>query len=262
VRFGVCTGIENAGRVAAAGWDYLELGVSSVLVPEAQSAAWDESKKRLLALPLPCETFNLFVPGALKITGPAVDTVALSRYVHTALARAAEVGGRVIVFGSGGARQLTEGWSAAQAHAQLLWFLHQCADAHESTGVVVAIEPLNRFECNLLHTVAEGAALAREVGRPGVQNLADTYHMERNGDETLADICASADCLAHVHTADTGRRAPSTGSYDHDALFQILRTIGYDARVSIECRFEDLESELPGALAHLKAAHRRAQSAR
>ena len=125
MRFGVCTGIENAGLVTAAGWDYLELGVSTALVPEAESAAWDQSKKRLLALPLPCETFNLFVPGALKITGPAVETAALSRYVHTALARAAEVGGKLIVFGSGGARQLSEDWSTTQAHAQLLWFLHQ-----------------------------------------------------------------------------------------------------------------------------------------
>lgn len=257
MRFGVCAGASRVERVAAAGWDYIELGVVSELVPEQDGAVWEEKRTFLSNLPLPCETFNLFVPKHLRITGPEVDRPALSRYVHTALARAAEVGGEVIVFGSGGARQLPEGWSVAQAHEQLLWFLHQCADAHEKTGVVVAIEPLNRHECNLLHTVTEGAALAREVGRAGVQNLADTYHMERNGEETLADILASADCLAHVHTADTGRKAPGTGTYDHTALFKTLRAAGYDARISIECNFTEgsLEAELQAALAHLKTAY-------
>ena len=265
MRFGVCAGLSRAGSIAAAGWDYLELGVAGELIPESDTAAWVAKKQTLRALPLPCETFNLFVPGKLKIVGPEVNQAALRGYVQTALARAAEVGGKVIVFGSGGARQLpASGWSVDQAHEQLLWFLNQCADAHEQTGVVVAIEPLNRHECNLVQTIAEGAALAREVGRPGVRNLADTYHMERNGDESLADILASADCLAHVHTADTGRKAPGTGVYDHAALFRALREAGYDARVSIECRFIDgeFETELTQALAHLKRAYRSSQSTR
>ncbi|WP_395138724.1 sugar phosphate isomerase/epimerase family protein [Armatimonas sp.] len=265
MQFGVCVGRSKAASVAAGGWDYIELGVAGELIPESEdTTAWAEKKATLLALPLPCKTFNLFVPGKLKITGPEVNQLALTHYAHRALSRAAEVGGEVIVFGSGGARQLPQsGWSAEQAHAQLVWFLNQCADAHEQTGVVVAIEPLNRHECNLLHTVAEGAALAREVGRPGVRNLADTYHMERNGDESLADILASADCLAHVHTADTGRKAPGTGVYDHAALFTALQEAGYDARVSIECNFTDgdFETELALALAHLKRAYRSAQSA-
>ena len=263
MRFGVCTGAGNASIVAATGWDYIELGVAGELIPEADGAAWAERKSALLALPLPCETFNLFVPKHLKITGPDVNQAALTHYVRTALTRAAEVGGKVIVFGSGGARQLPEsGWSAAQAHAQLLWFLNQCADAHETTGVIVAIEPLNRAECNVLHTVAEGAALAREVGRAGVKNLADTYHMEHNG-EPLTEILASADCLAHVHTADTERKAPGMGNFAHSALFRTLKDAGYDARVSIECSFTEgrFEAELGQALAHLKAAYRSAQSA-
>jgi sugar phosphate isomerase/epimerase len=262
MRFGVCAGLSRAAHVAAAGWDYIELGVASELIPEADAVVWTEKKAALLALPLPCETFNLFVPSRLKLTGPEVDSAALTRYVHTALARCAEVGGEIIVFGSGGARQLPEGWSAEQAQAQLVWFLNQCADAYEKTGVIVAIEPLNRQECNLLHTVSEGAALAREVGRAGVRNLADTYHMERNGDETLGDILTSADCLAHVHTADTDRKSPGSGSYDHEALFRTLKEASYTARVSIECTFTDFEAELAPALAHLKDAYRSAQSPR
>ena len=254
MRFGVCTSPSKAAAVAETGWDYLELGAASELVPEADESVWQERRAPLLALPLPIETFNLFVPRHLHITGPEVNEAALERYVHTALARAAQVGGQVMVFGSGGARQLPEGFSAQQADDQLLRFLGFCADAHEKTGVIVAIEPLNTMECNVINYVEEGARLARRLNRPGVQNLADTYHMERNG-ELLDVILASRDCLAHVHTADTGRKAPGTGTYDHLALFQTLRAAGYDARVSIECSFTDLETELARALTRLKHAY-------
>lgn len=254
MRFGVCTGLSKAALVAETGWDYLELGASSELIPEADESRWQQKCAGLLALPLPIEAFNLFVPRSLPITGPSVDRRALEHYVHTALSRAAIVGGRVIVFGSGGARQIPEGFSAQEAEDQILHFLGFCADAHEKTGVVVAIEPLNTLECNVINFVEEGARLARQLNRPGVQNLADTYHMERNG-ESLEVILASRDCLAHVHTADSDRKAPGTGSYNHVALFQTLQTAGYHARLSIECGFTDIEAELRLALKHLKQAY-------
>jgi sugar phosphate isomerase/epimerase len=254
MRFGVCCGVSKAPLLHSLGYDYIEPGASSELVPDQDDAVWAEKRRVLEQLPLPCETFNLFLRG-FKITGEAADFTAARAYVHTALARAAQVGGRLIVFGSGGARQVPEGFPKERAWEQLTQFLQICAEASEKTGVVVAIEPLNSHECNILNTVTEGAELARKVGHPGVQNLADSYHMERDG-EPLDAILASADVLAHVHTADTGRTAPGTNDYDHVSLFRTLRAAGYDRRVSIECTFgEDIETELSKALAHLKHAY-------
>ena len=128
------------------------------------------------------------------------------------------------------------GYGREAADADLLRFLGYCADAHEKTGVVVVIEPLSYAECNILNTVDEGADMARRINRPGVRALADTYHMEANG-ESLASIVAAADVLAHAHTADTGRFAPGTGDYDHAALFsgparRPLRRPSFPSRVS------------------------------
>ena len=254
MRFGVCTGSDKAPAVAAAGWDYLELGAASELIPEADEATWAAKRAQLLALPLVPEAFNLFVPRHLRITGPEADFAGLERYVPTALARAAEVGGKVIVFGSAGARNVPEGFPHPEAEAQLLRFLGLCADASEKTGVIVAIEPLNTGESNIIHRVEEGARLARRINRPGVRNLADTFHMEHNS-EPLEAIIASGDVLVHAHTADTSRKAPGTGVYDHVALFRAFQAAGYDARLSIECSFTDFASELETALAHLKQAY-------
>ncbi|MEI6431128.1 MAG: sugar phosphate isomerase/epimerase, partial [bacterium] len=71
---------------------------------------------------------------------------------------------------------------------------------------------------------------------------------------TIYDV---ADVLAHTHTADTGRGAPGTGVYDHAALFKTLHDARFDARISIECNWKDLPSEVGPALAKLREAHQK-----
>ena len=239
--------------IADAGYDYIELSVADDLIPDANDAAWAEKRQAIQAMPLRPEAFNSFVRSG-KITGPEADPERLRRYVRTALSRAREVGGEIIVFGSGGARNVPDGFPREQAERQILDFLGWCADASDKTGVVVVIEPLNKQESNILNTVTEGAEYARRVARPGVLNLADTYHMEKDA-EPLSAIVVSGDILAHTHTADTGRFAPGTGTYDHAAFFRALKEAKYDARLSVECTWKDFAAEVGPALAHLKAAH-------
>ncbi|MBC8103574.1 MAG: sugar phosphate isomerase/epimerase [Cytophagales bacterium] len=252
MRFGVCAGVDKAPLLAEAGYDYIELAVGGDLVPDEDEAAWGAKRPAIEALPLPVESFNSFVRKG-RIVGPDADFDWLERYVRSALSRAAQVGGKIIVFGSGGARRVPDGVPRDEAERQILRFLHLCADASERTGVVVAIEPLNRAESNIINSVAEGARLVKLVDRPGVRNLADSYHMEKD-DEPVSAVQEFGEVLAHVHTADTERGAPGTGVYDHSAFFRELRAVGYDSRVSIECSWKDLAAEAGPALAHLKRA--------
>ncbi len=253
MRFGVCAGIESAAALAAAGYDYIELSVAGDLIPDEDAAAWAEKRRAIAAMPLLPETYNSFIRSG-RIVGPDANFAWLRRYVGAALTRAAEVGGAVIVFGSGGARQVPEGFPQDEADRQLRDFLNLCGEISAKTGVVVAIEPLCKAECNHINLVSEGAAWCRTVGLPGVRNLADTYHMEREN-EPLSALIESADVLAHVHTADTGRLAPGTGTCDHAALFAALKSAKYDARLSIECNWDGKFAEqIAPALAHLKSS--------
>ncbi len=254
MRYGVCTGVGNAMILHEAGFDYIELSVAGDLVPEESDEIWNEKRDKIERMPLPVEAFNSFIRSG-KITGPEADLDRLRRYVTSALARAAEVGGEIIVFGSGGTREIPEGFSREKAVNQTLDFLNICADVSDHTGVVVAIEPLTKQECNFINLVSEGTSLVNQLSRKGVRVLADTYHMEQE-QEPLNAIIDAGPLLAHVHTADTGRYAPGTGGYDHAALFRALALAHYDKRVSVECSFNNaLDTQAVRSIMHLRAQY-------
>jgi len=246
MQFGICTGIENAEIARAAGFEFVEPTVRSLHA----GTNFDNIQAAHAAAGLPTPTFNVFVPGDLKITGPGADLARLQAYVAESLRRVQAVGGALVVFGSGGARNIPDGFEREAAWQQLIDFLRMVADEAGKTGVTIAIEPLNRRESNVLNSVAEGAALAQAVDRPAIRVLADLYHMQEEN-EPLDTVVEHADWLAHVHVADSGRQAPGLGSYPYAEFFGHLKTTGYAGRISVECRWRDFAEEAGAAVAYL-----------
>jgi sugar phosphate isomerase/epimerase len=250
MRIGCCCNIEDASIAYAAGFDFIECKVTSLL-PEESGDAVSTILAQHKAAPVLVAAFNVFLPGAMKIVGPTVDAARIGRYVDNALARVQEIGSEIIVFGSGVARAIPDGFPAEEARKQIIAFLHRVADAAEGTGITVVIEPLNRKESNVIHTVAEGAALAEAVSRFDIQVLADFYHMDEE-QEPLAHILDYQRWVKHIHVADTGRRAPGLGHYPYAEFADILRQSGYEGMVSIECRWENFQAEAAPALEFLR----------
>jgi len=237
---------------ARASYDYAEWGVGSVLRPLESEDAFRASLDALSAAALPYQVCNGFIPGELKITGPDADRSALREYVATAMERAERARVEVIVFGSGGARRIPEGFDVQAAHEQLVAFCSMVGPLAQDHGVTIAVEPLNTSECNVLTSVAECAALVREVAHPGIRLLVDAYHLMHDGD-SYDDIVKHGDLLAHVHIATVpGRRAPGTEPCDLSRFFGALAEASYVGRVSIEGKIPNPETELPVALATMR----------
>jgi len=250
IAIGICTSPEQAAKLAR-GYDYLELSVSSVLTPLEDDSSFANKSAALQALQPPVRAFNLFVPAELKVVGESVDWERVEIYVERALRRAAKVGAEKVVFGSGGSRAAPPGFSRAVAWDQLIRFLRICADQAALQSIAIAIEPLNRRECNIINSYAEGVRLARDVDRPEIRVLADIYHFMMDN-EPLDHISDEPDWLAHVHLADSGRLYPGSGSYPLERLFDILRDVGYPGGASVECRWgEDYADETAKALRFL-----------
>ena len=257
MRFGCCAGPEMGKALAQAGYDYIELSVSRHLQPEVADQDWAHLRRAIEAQPLPAEAFNTFLPGDLKVTGSLVDRERLGRYLHVAFERAGKLGGQAVVFGSGGARNVPEGFPRERAWQQLLDFVREAGDEAARVGVIVCAEPLNRDESNVINDLCEAVRLAQQAEHHQVKALADLYHMVREKEpmEHLADV---GDWISHVHVADTDRRPPGTGSYPYPAFFCSLQRVGYNGRCSVECRWEDLAQECGSALEFLRQMWKKA----
>ncbi len=241
IRIGCCCDITDAAIAHAAGFDFIECRVVSLL-PDEDDAAVAALIAQHQQSPIPVAAFNVFLPRDLKIVGPTVDDVRLARYVDNALARVHQIGAQIVVFGSGAARDIPTGFPIERAHAQTVRFLQRVADAADRHGITVVIEPLNRKESNTILSVAEGVELARAVNRPSIQVLADFYHMDEE-QESLAHLTEYGAWLKHIHVADTGRGAPGMGTYPYAEFAERLRALDYRGMVSVECRWQESATE-------------------
>ncbi|MFO7296403.1 MAG: sugar phosphate isomerase/epimerase, partial [Clostridia bacterium] len=105
----------------------------------------------------------------------------------------------------------------------------------------------------VLNSVKEGVDFVRDVAHDHVKLLADFYHMRRENEDMDALLSAS-DHLVHLHIANSnGRVCPLERTEDiYDTFFERLKEIGYQGRISIEARIEDVDREAPIALALLR----------
>ncbi len=235
------------------GADYAEPPVASAVM----GASFDALRPRLLESTTPARAANVFLPGDLPVVGPAVDQVRIEAYVAEAMARLAGLGVGVLVFGSGKARSIPDGFDRATALDQLEAFTRLAAAAAAGSGVVLAIEPLRRAESNVLNSVREAGAFVRERQIGDARVLADLYHMQEEGEDFGAlDDCA--DLLAHTHVADSGRTPPGQGDWDLQGFLERLRAVGYVGACSIECIWSDFAAEAPAAVAHMRSVAERA----
>ena len=251
MNIGVCTGLD-ALAAPVDGLEYIEPGAAALLCPGADDAAFEAVAARAAAAPVPAKAVNCFFPGELKNTGPDVDATALDAWVTATCRRAAAVGVEIIVFGSGGSRQVPEGFDRARAGEQLVANLKRYGPIAAACGVTIALEPLSRRDCNIVTSVDEGAELVRAAGHPNVRLLADTYHMAQDGDP-VESIRRAAGLIAHVHCAERDGRGPlgATGE-DQRPYFRAIKDIGYDGRISLECSWGDFAAQLPAGVAELR----------
>lgn len=251
--YGVCTGPEDAGVLAEAGFDYVELHVQSHLRPEESEEEFKLQLDQIQSSPLPCSAANCFIPGHLKITGNDVNFNRLEQYVSTACKRAEQAGINTIVFGSGGARQVPDGFNREQAIEQLLSFARMAGDTAGNHSITICVEPLNRAECNVLNTVAESAEFVRAVRHDQVKLLVDAYHWASNG-EPVESIAAASSLIHHVHIATyENRLAPGLEDCDFSDFLSPLAAAGYDGRVSIEGGWTSMAEEAGKALGVLRS---------
>ncbi len=146
----------------------------------------------------------------------------------------ADLGGRVLVFGSPKQRSLLPGVSSEQAFAHLEELLHRVVPTLEATDTVLALEPLSPVETDVLTTAEETCRLIDAVGSPHVRLHLDVKAMSSEEKPIPQIIRESRAHLEHFHANDANLQGPGFGDVDFVPIFDALEEVGYGGWVSVE----------------------------
>ena len=101
-------------------------------------------------------------------------------------------------------------------------------------GVVICIEPLNRFETSLINLATQAIEVVDRVDHPSCRIMLDTFHMNVEEKSLGNAIRAAGPRLHHLHACENDRGAPGSGNVTWQDVKQGLADIGYDGPVVIE----------------------------
>ncbi|CAL1517797.1 sugar phosphate isomerase/epimerase [Chitinophaga sp. MM2321] len=106
-------------------------------------------------------------------------------------------------------------------------------DYSEAAGILIGIEPINRFETYFINRADQALALAQAVG-PNCGVCLDTFHMNIEEADMFAAIRRAKGKLIGFHVADNNRMAPGMGNLNWPKIVDTLREINYNEVLSVE----------------------------
>ena len=112
--------------------------------------------------------------------------------------------------------------------------LRSAGEYAAQTGITLALEALNRFECYLCNTVEQLTRLVKTADHPNVRAMFDTHHAHIEEKSCSQAIATIAPLLHHVHISENDRGTPGDGQVHFDDAFSALATINYDGWLTIE----------------------------
>lgn len=99
---------------------------------------------------------------------------------------------------------------------------------------ILLIEPLNRYETNLLNSVQQGLEFLSSLKAQNVRLLLDLFHMNIEEQDIAQSIRLAGPAIGHVHLADSNRRAAGFGHTDFRPIIWALRDARYTGCLSAE----------------------------
>lgn len=102
-------------------------------------------------------------------------------------------------------------------------------------GVVVGVEPLNRFETDMINTADQALSLVNEISHNNIKISLDTFHCnieEKNIPNAIRKV--GKELLCHVQGNESDRGTPGTGHLDWSGIKDALAEIEYEGAMTIE----------------------------
>jgi D-psicose/D-tagatose/L-ribulose 3-epimerase len=214
-----------------------EMGYDGVEIPFIDLDALDTAATRqaLQQHGVGATACAVMVPGTSLISEEEAERRAGRERLERVIDQAVEIGADAVIgplYAPVG--ELTGRGRTAEEWARAVEGLSAAAERAGQADILLAIEPLNRFESYFLNTAEDALDLVNEVGHPNLTVQLDTFHANIEETDIPAAIRALGPKLGHFHASENHRGTPGTGHVPWKDCFAALREIGYDRWVTIE----------------------------
>lgn len=220
---------DNISKIKGMGYDGVELGVRD---PEQIDAVGLKSILHQLNISVPAiGTGQAFLEEGLSFVDDDPDTrrKAIER-IKKHIQLADDLNAIVIIGLVRGRKK--EGVSDEKTLQWSIEAFRECASENQS--VKLAIEPINRYETDIINTVESGLNFIEKVDMKNVGLLLDSFHMNIEEPSITDSIVSAKDRLFHFHIADSNRWYPGAGHMDFGDIVDTLKSVDYQDYVSAE----------------------------
>jgi sugar phosphate isomerase/epimerase len=220
---------ENVAKIKKLGYDGVELAVRNPeqLNMEILISLLEEHQISVPAI----ATGQVFIEEGLSFVNPdpEIRRQAIDRIKsHVRMAKVLDA---LVIIGLMRGKKAKES-SDEEVEEWLCDALRECAQ--EDPAVKLVVEPINRYETDLINTVGSGLELMRKVNMNNVGLLLDTFHMNIEEPSMAQSIIDAGEYLFHFHVADSNRWHPGAGHIDFAELINTLKQVDYQGFVSAE----------------------------
>ena len=228
------------GKIARLGFDFVEIPVENPEAMDVEGIRRELERTGLRAIV--CAA----IVGDRDFSSPDLTKVAVAQaYLRSCIELAREWGSPVVVgplYAPVGKARLPTGEARRAEWDRTVDRLRQVAGIAADHDVRLGLEPLNRFETDMVNTTADAMRMVAEIGSDHVGVSLDSFHMNIEEVDFCRAIETAGDRLWHLQVSDSHRGVPGEGNSDWSGLREGLRRINYSGRVSIESFSPDSSS--------------------
>lgn len=186
-----------------------------------------------LSEPIICGAFSK----GRNLRGSSDEVAAATRYIDQLISVAIELDAKVVcgpMYSETGLADLYSDSDREQQLTQIALALKPLCERAQSAGIVLALEPLNRFETDCINTVDQAIGLIERVDSPALKIHIDTFHMNIEEANSAEAIRCAAPHIAHVHASASHRGLLGKDQVDWTGILTALHECEYEGAIVIE----------------------------
>ena len=112
--------------------------------------------------------------------------------------------------------------------------MSECTKYSCQKNVILAFEPINRFQEDFFNSILDCKKYFEEVNLPSLGMLIDSFHMNIEDSDMWENIRQAGKSIVYVHFSDSNRLAPGMGHFDFYQMTKVLHEVGYNGYLSAE----------------------------